>query len=203
MTNLKNFIVQEAIDEQHAKRLLDYQDKFHKEASVELSERLTKAWKAQIAELSKKYKPFAGAVQSLNFRNPGKACVGIDLVDSPRKIHSARFHKVKEVSPSVNISLAYTEAQRKVIRSDLIEKSAEVMKRLIDDWTVAFKSEAPNGKITTLFKIIHHDDEVRLTFASEHGSSSTHRAVFVVSTEFGKEGTKLRDHDAVFLIDLL
>lgn len=203
MTNLKNFIVQEAIDEHHAKRLLDYQEKFHSEAAIELAERLANAWTVLVKTLSARQKPDPEAAQELTFRNPDKACVGLDLITTPRKNTSSRYRHAKEVSPSVKISLAFSEAQRKLIRDALLKRAVEVMKKLTDDWQVAFKSEMPNGKITTLFKIIHHGDEVRLSFDSEENGTGTHRTVFVVSTEFGKAGTKLRDHDLVYLVDLL
>jgi hypothetical protein len=204
MTNLKNFLVQEAIDESHAKRLLDYQDKFHNEAAAELHERLAKAWSASLKELAKKHQPDADAIQDMNFKNPDKACVGLDLVTAPRKIQSSRFHKVKETSLSVKISLAFTEPQRKVIRKTLLAEASKVLKGLMDDWRLVFKQENPKGLITTLFQIVHHDDEVRFGLASGADDASNHyRTVFVVGTEYGKAGTKLRDHDLVYLVDLM
>lgn len=201
MNNLKHFLVQEAIDEQHAKRLLDYQSKFHHEALLELQKRLGEAWTTVLKK--SKLDPNQEAVQELEFKNPGKACTSAEVSAAPKKLTLTRFSSPKEVVLLAKISLAFSEAQRKQLRKELLNTAATVMEGLIDDWPTAFKSEEPNGTISTSFKVTKHDHEVRLTFETKTGSSSSHKGIFMVGTEFGKPGTKLRDHDLLYLIDLL
>lgn len=197
---LKNFIITEEVKVSHAERYLSFLDRYHSQVFLDLKQHLAKTWGATIADLSKKHKVSDEAIQDMLLRNP-KATPELMLVPHAEKLVTARAREPLEVAPSAKIPFVYSTQERHHLAKHILQSAKEAMEKVAGDWKEVFNYEH-KGKLQPWFKIIHDPDEVRFQLSMGSGQHEAFKTLYAVRVEYGKQGSKLKDFDRVYLTTL-
>jgi len=204
--NLKNFILSEEIKASHAAKFLDYQDNHHDEIQEELIEELSKEWKKLAEKFNRISKPDDKRLEDSLLKNPN-AFTGIEFSNDEDLVGNDRFIKPKSTLMSVKISLVFTSTERHLLFKHFFDAASKVFEKVIKDNEKAFSITTPSGNIKPVFQVTKHDGSIKLQFKSTEKDKETGKnhevvkTIFMVDIERGKEKSKTKFFDRIFLID--
>lgn len=198
---LKTFLITEELKVSHAERYLNYVDRYHNEVFHDLKKNLSEEWEKAVKLSAKTHKVHPESKQAAILRNP-KASVQISLSNIPTKIITSRSSVPIEVVPSVKIPLVYSEEECVLISKDIMSAAKKAMIKTIHGWSEIFNYEK-KGRIQPWFKIIDDNEEVRMQLAITNGDHESFKTIYAIRTEYGKAGSKLKDFNRIYLINLI
>lgn len=198
---LKNFIIQEALRNEHASRFILFKERYNSQVFLDLKNALEKEWDRDVKTLSKKYKVDEDAVAFSLLQNP-KAAVGLAVESKDEKLVSSRHRETIEVSPSIKIPLIYKREERDLIIKSVLDSAEKAIKTITENWKEIFRIEK-KGRATPWFKIIRDSDEIRVQLALTEGDNEMYKTLYSIRVEYGKAGSKLKDFDRIYLHALI
>lgn len=198
MSSLTTFIVAEGLKTRSVLALHTFDTLFKHQVTKDLQQRLFNAWKFTAKAL--KVKVDKQLAQDALFKNP-KASVAIAVLEQPVKLFSsADTGRNKLVSPSVKLPLLLSDADRAIAKDALFDAAVEELQHLIhDDWIDVFTYELKSGKLKTDFKVKRDSSSVRLCLTSSDKGVEHETVLYHIAIEHGKQSSKVRDHDTIYL----
>jgi len=193
---LKSFIVNEGLKTRSAVALYRYDTLFKAEITDDLVERLFSAWK----KLAKKHANLLSASEQedLKFKSE-KALVTVEASKAPKKLMSTdQYGHHKKVAPTLLIPVSASTSSKELIRSQGLAAAKEVFEELIERWSEVFMYEL-GGKLKSDFKVEVRQSAVMLKLEHADGALQRSSSLFHVAIEHGKIGSKVRDHDTLYL----
>lgn len=198
---LKTFIIEENLRNELAERFLLFKDRYHHQVFLDLKKWLSSDWAKDIKILSKKFKIDNDNIEFAKLQN-SKSILDITLVDNDDKIVSSRHRESINISPSVKIPLLLKQEERDLIIKSLLNKSEDTIKDVTNQWNEIFRVEK-KGRATPWFKIIRDKDEVRFQLALSDSDKEMYKTLYAIRVEYGKQGSKTKDFDRLYLISLI
>lgn len=198
---LKSFLITEELKVSHAERYLSYVDRYHNEVFHDLKNILSDEWTKSLKSIERRHKVHPEAEQDALLKNP-KATTKLTVSNAPTKLITSRSSTPIEVTPSVKIPLVYSQEEVALITKEIIKTASEAFHNTVREWSEVFNYEK-KGRIQPWFKIIEDSDEVRLQLAVSSGSHESYRTLYAVRVEHGKKGSKLKDFNRVYLVNLI
>ena len=195
--SLKTFIIQESLHAEHAERFLLFKERYNTQVLLDLKKELEKAWNKEINSLAKHHKIKDEDLQLALLQNT-KSTVNLSIEPKDEKIISSRHREAIEVSPSVKIPMLYKREERELITKDLLSSAEDVIKKIIHKWDEIFHVEK-KGRATPWFKITHDHNEIRLQLVLSDSGQDMYKTLYSVRVEFGKNNSKTKDFDRVYL----
>lgn len=197
MQGLKNFIISEETKISHSERYLSFLDRYHSQVFFDLKTTLEKSWHSLIESLSKKYPVSAEAIEDVMLRNP-RATTELTLGSSHETLVTARSRTPQEISLSVKVPFVYSVHDRHLLTKLILDNSKTVLENVANQWKAVFNYEH-KGKLQPWFKILHDSEEIRFQLAVGNGQSESFKTLYSVRIEYGKNGSKLKDFDRIYL----
>ena len=195
MSGLVNFIITEGLKVRSVLALHRFDNVKH-HVTKDLERHLFTAWKA--AARSLKLHVDKEQAEDASFKNP-KALTAIEVTDKPTKLYTtAETGRVKQVSPAVKLPLLLSDADRQVAREKLFDAAAETFKLVLDTWSEVFIHEKA-GQAHTDFCVKRDARSVRLCLTALEKGVEHETLLYHITLEHGKVGSKVRDHDTIFL----
>lgn len=198
---LKSFMLREELKVSHAERYLAYAERHSNEVFHELKQKLEKSWEAAVKKTEHAHPIHKEVIQDAVLRNP-KATTSVSLSRKSEKLITSRSPVPLEVAPSVKIPLIYSPEERKLVTKSLLSAARDAFEETVDAWSVIFNYEK-NGRRKPWFKISADHEEVRLQLAMTEGDAESYKTLYAVRIEYGKKGTKTRDFDRLYLVNLI
>lgn len=197
MSSLATFIVAEGLKTRSVLALHRFDTLFKHQVTKDLQQSLHAAWKATARSLKVKVDP--QAAEDATFKNP-KALTAIIVSDQPTKLHSsADTGRVKQVAPVVKLPLLLSDADRALAQAAFFDAAVEQLKLVIATFTEVFTHELSSGKASTDFTVKRSQHSVRLCLSALDKGVEHETVLYHVAIEHGKIGSKVRDHDTIFL----
>ena len=197
MSSLASFIIAEGLKTRSVLALYRFDTLFKHQVTKDLQRGLYAAWKATARSLRLKVDP--RAAEDATFKNP-KALVSIAVNDRPVKLHSsAETGRARQVSPSVKLPLLLSDADLALAREAFLDTAVEQLNAVISTWTEVFVHELKGGQASTDFHVKRDGRSARLCLTSTDKSIEHETVLYHISIEHGKIGSKVRDHDTIFL----
>lgn len=195
--SLSDFIIAEGLKTRSVLSLHRFDTLFKHQVTKDLQQTLHDRWKAEVKRL--KLKPNKEAVEDASFKNP-KATVAIECSDRPVKLFSSTEHGLaKHVSPSVKLPLLLPPHDLAIARESLLDAASECFKAALSGWSEVFMHELASGRAVTDFKVKRDSRTVRLCLVSLERGVEHETVLYHVAIEHGKIGSKVRDHDTIYL----
>jgi hypothetical protein len=194
---LKNFIIQEALRSEHAERYILFQERYHTQVLLDLKKALEKEWTRDINSLSKIH-PIADDHLEFALLNNPKATGKLSVETKDEKLVSSSHREAVEVSPSAKVPLLYKREEREIMIRQLLDGAEAAIKHVTDAWSEIFRIEK-KGRATPWFKILRDHDEIRFQLGLSDGGRDMYKTLYTVKVEYGKQGSKLKDFDRVYL----
>lgn len=198
--DLKSFLLKEEVKRSHAERYLDFIDHDHPQVIQELKQALTDAWTKQISALTRTYPISPERAQDALFKNP-KALTRLEVINHAEKLAATHSRSVVEVSPSVKIPHIYNREESELIARELVATAVEVFNTVAENWRAVLNFEK-KGQITPWFKIVHDHHEARFQLATSSATIESYKTLYCVKIEYGKQNSKLRSFDRVYLASI-
>lgn len=201
MSSLKSFLITEELKVSHAERYLTYIERYHNEVFQDLKKEIGDSWTKTLNHVSKSHKVHPESKQDALLKNP-KATTQTSVSNVPTKIITSRSSTPIEVSPSVKIPLVYSQEEIAMITKEFLTSARDAIEKTVQAWGEIFNYEK-KGRIQPWFKVTAEHDEVRLQLAISTGSQESYKTLYAIRVEYGKRGSKLRDFDRVYLVNLI
>lgn len=197
---LKDFILTEKLNHEHAERYLTYVDRYHSEVWTDLHKQLTAAWEAEIAKINESVDPIEDMVTKRELRTPGMFSE-IQLVTSPEKIATSRVRGSQMVSPSVKVPYVYHHETVDLILKRLCVAAQHVFTDIASEWSEIFNYEK-KGQVQPGFKVETGDlrEGVKFKITSSIGGEEAYRTIYSVNIDHGRPESKIRSFDRVYLL---
>ena len=196
MGSLTSFIITEGLKTRSVLALHRFDVMFKQQVTKDLQELLFATWKA--AARSTKLHVDAELAQDATFKNP-KALTKVLVDDKPTKLLSSEeAGKVKLVAPTVKLPLLLGEVNLALARTAFFDAAVEVFEKLISTWSEAFVHEV-NGQAASDFKIKRDHRSIRFCLSHTEKNVEHEIVLYHVTVEHGKQGSKVRDHDTIYL----
>lgn len=197
MSSLASFIITESLKTRSVLALHRFDTLFKPQVTKDLQRDLYTAWKATARTLKLKVDP--RAAEDASFKNP-KALTAITVNDRPVKLHSStETGRVRLVSPSVKLPLLLSDADLALARAAFLAAAVEQLQAAIAAWSEVFTHELKSGQAVTDFQVKHDSRSARLCLTSMNKGVEHEIVLYHISIEHGKIGSKVRDHDTIFL----
>lgn len=199
MSGLADFIVTESLKTRSVIALHRFDTTFKHQVTKDLAARLFSAWKVTARSLKLKVNP--EQAQDATFKNP-KATVDIKVNDQPTKLHSsAETGRVRLVSPSVKLPLLLTDADRGIARDAFLDAAVEQFQAIIAHWGEVFTHVTMSGETKTDFVVKRDPRSARLCLIAKSKDKQIEHetTLYHVAIEHGRIGSKVRDHDTLYL----
>jgi hypothetical protein len=197
VSSLTSFIIAEGLKTRSVLALHRFDTLFKHQVTKDLQRDLYAAWKAKARKL--KLKVDSGAAEDATFKNP-KALTEITVSDRPVKLHaSAETGRVRLVSPSVKLPLLLSDADLALAREAFLDTAVEQLNAAISTWSEVFTHELKSGQAVTDFHVKRDGRSARLCLTSTDKGVEHETVLYHISIEHGKIGSKVRDHDTIFL----
>lgn len=195
--SLSDFIIAEGLRTRSVLSLHRFDTLFKHQVTKDLQQALHARWKAEVKRL--KLKPNFDVVEDTLFKNP-KAVVEPVVSDRPVKLVSSTEHGLaRQASPSVKLPLILPPHDLAIARDAMLDAASVCFTEVLNGWSEVFMHELPSGKITTDFKVKRDGRTVRLCLVSTERSVEHEIVLYHVAIEHGKIGSKIRDHDTIYL----
>lgn len=195
MSGLATFIITEGLKARSVLALHRFDNVKH-HVTKDLQRELLRAWKQ--ATRSLKLSVDKAQAEDAVFKNP-KALTDIAVSDVSTKLYTtAETGRVKQVSPTVKLPLLLSDADRAVAREKLFDAAADTFKTVIDTWSEVFIHEK-SGQARTDFCVKRDARSVRLCLTALEKGVEHETLLYHITIEHGKIGSKVRDHDTIFL----
>lgn len=197
MSSLASFIVAEGLKTRSVLALHRFDTLFKHQVTKDLQQNLYAAWRTTARNLKLKVDP--RAAEDATFKNP-KALVSIAVNDRPVKLHaSAENGRVRLVSPSVKLPLLLSDSDLALAREAFLSAAAAELQAALTSWSEVFIHELKSGQATTDFQVKRDSRSVRLCLTFTNKGVEHETSLYHISIEHGKIGSKVRDHDTIFL----
>lgn len=197
MSSLASFIIAEGLKTRSVLALHRFDTVFKHQVTKDLQRDLYAAWKAAARTLKVKVDP--RAAEDAVFKNP-KALTTISVSDRPVKLHaSAETGRVRQVSPSVKLPLLLSDADLALAREAFLDAAVEQLNAVTVTWSEVFTHELKSGQASTDFQVKRDSRSARLCLTSTDKGIEHEIVLYHISIEHGKIGSKVRDHDTIFL----
>ncbi len=198
---LKDFLLTEKLNHEHAERYLTYIDRYHQEVWTDLHKQLTIAWEAEIDMIMKSIEPIEDMITKREFRVPG-IISEIQLITSPEKISTTRSRGLQQVSPSVKVPYVYHQETVDLILKRLLKTSQHVFKETASKWGEIFNYEK-KGQVQPGFRVEMGDlhEGVKFKITSSIGGEEAYRSIYSVNIDHGKPESKIKSFDRVYLLN--
>lgn len=197
MSSLASFIIAEGLKTRSVLALHRFDTVFKHQVTKDLQRDLYAAWKVTARSLKLKVDP--RAAEDAAFKNP-KALTAIAVSDRPVKLHaSAETGRVRQVSPSVKLPLLLSDADLALAREAFLDMAIEQLNAVISTWSEVFTHELKSGQAITDFQVKRDGRSARLCLTSTDKGVEHETVLYHISIEHGKIGSKVRDHDTIFL----
>lgn len=197
MSSLASFIIAEGLKTRSVLALHRFDTLFKHQVTKDLQQNIYAAWKAKARSLKLKVDP--RAAEDATFKNP-KALIAITVSDRPVKLHaSAETGRVRQVSPTVKLPLLLSEPDLALAREAFLDVAVEQLNDVISTWSEVFTHELKSGQAATDFQVKRDSRSARLCLTSTDKGVEHETVLYHISIEHGKIGSKVRDHDTIFL----
>jgi hypothetical protein len=193
----KNFIIQEAVKNEHAARFMLFKERYHTQIFLDLKNELEKSWDKEVSKLIKKYKVSDDDAKFSVIQNPKTSTV-ISVESKAEKLTNPRYRESIEVSPSVKIPLIYKREERDLITGSILDVAEDAINKITTEWKEIFKIEK-NGRSIPWFRIVRESDEIRFQLVISEGKQEMFKTLYSVRIDFGKVGSKIKDFDRIYL----
>lgn len=197
---LREFILTEKLNHEHAERYLTYIDRYHNEVWTELHHLISTTWATELVKINDSIQPIEDMVVQRELRSPG-IISELQLFTTPEKIASTRIRSTNQVSPSVKIPYVYHPETVDLILKRLSKTSSEAFQDIATKWSEIFNYEK-KGQIQPGFKVESGDlhDGVKFKITSSIGGEEAYRTIYSVNIEHGRPGSKTKDFDRIYLL---
>lgn len=196
MGSLTSFIIAEGLKTRSVLALHHFDVMFKQQVTKDLQETLFASWKATLKTLKLQIDP--ELAQDATFKNP-KALTKILVDNKPVKLLSSEeAGKVRLVSPTVKLPLLLGEVNLALARTAFFDTSVETFEKLIATWSEAFIHEVA-GRAASDFKIKRDHRSIRFCLSHVEKNVEHEIVLYHVTVEHGKQGSKVRDHDTLYL----
>lgn len=197
MSSLASFIITESLKTRSVLALHRFDTLFKQQVTKDLQRGLYTAWKISARNLKVKIDPHAA--EDAAFKNP-KALLAITVSDKPIKLYtSTETGAVHQVSPSVKLPLLLSSTDLAIARTAFLDIAVEQFNEIISTWSEVFVHELKNGQAKTDFQIKRDNRSARLCLSSSDKGVEHEIVLYHISIEHGKLGSKVRDHDTIYL----
>lgn len=202
--SLQTFIIQENLRLEYAERLNIFQERYNHQVLLDLKDLLEKNWDKLVKIESKRHIVDNIDSELAIIKNP-KAVILITLEKADERIITTRHREAIEVSPSIKIPLLLKTHVRDFIIKSLFDTAESTFIDIADKWKEIFRVEK-NGRATPWFKIIRDSDEIRFQLildSTNENTKAAYKTLYSIRIEYGKNGSKTKDFDRIYLISLI
>lgn len=196
MATFSNFLIKEAIRQDHAERYVSFITKHRSEVLDRLIRDLTRRWEILSSDLNRQ--PISqGSIDELLLTNPD-ALTAAKVNPRFEKVWASRTQTAITVCPSLCLPLCWEP----IVINRAIDKALQVAKDELESAALSCREvfvHELKGRLTTSFRVLVDEDEVKFQLRVSDRDVEAYKTIFVVRVDRGSRKSKSRGFVRVYL----